>query len=229
MPFSRSKRKNIQIVGDEIPMRENNLTNDILTLVAVAPIIALLIFTLGCTPSEGTKAFSEDVLPAETPNANTIGGPIFIPTPPESFEVKKAGYGDGTAFKLRSEKPVSRVDIMVTYEPPKDSDGKQVIAENAMTSELNIYRNQTDFEIKNEIVPIRTELGSKIQSDFVLEVPDGVFPTGNQMLVRTVVFFDTHFFHIRIQADNQETLEILTNWALAIQYIGEPETDTDSQ
>lgn len=118
---------------------------------------------------------------------------------------------------------------MVTYEPPKDSDGKQVIAENAMTSDLNIYRNQTDFEIKYEIVPIRTELGSKIQSDFVLEVPDGVFPTGNQMLVRTVVFFDTHFFHIRIQADNQETLEILTNWALAIQYIGEPETDTDSQ
>ena len=83
---------------------------------------------------------------------------------------------------------------MVTYEPPKDSDGKQVIAENAMTSDLNIYRNQTDFEIKNEIVPIRTELGSKIQSDFVLEVPDGVFRPGIKCLFAPLFFLTPTFF-----------------------------------
>ena len=188
----------------------------------------ILLPLVGCSQQTSDSSAGDDSsksTPAEAPNAGTIGGPIFIPSAPGTFEIKRVGYDSGTAFKLRSKEPISRVDILVTFEPPQDSDQRQELVKTTLENDVNMYRGQPELEFSNEIVPIKTEfdLDSKISSDFVLKLSSPEMPNHNQMLVRTLVFFDKHFFHVRIQADSEDTLAELTNWASNIQYFDEPD------
>ena len=193
-------------------------------------LLPLVVFLIGCSPQSDSVDVddSKKSRPVEAPHAGTIGGPIFIPSSPETFEIKKRGYGAGTAFALRSEKPISRVDVMVTYEPPQESSSRLELVNEAFESDLSFYRNQNEIKFTNEIVPTKSaiDLDSKSRSDFVLEFSNENLPDNNKMFVRTIVFFDNHFFHVRIQADSEETLAELTAWASNIQYFGESDENT---
>ena len=136
-------------------------------------------------------------MPLETPHGDSIGGPIFLPAAPESFEISRAGYDAGAAFKLRSD-AVGRVDFLVTFDPPTTVAEKIEMVNRKIDNDLAMFRDSGELNIENETVrkPTDIDLTSKIRSEMILELAEGTLPSGNQFLVRTIVFLDNHFFHV---------------------------------
>jgi hypothetical protein len=172
-------------------------------------VLSLLVLAIGCTGEEsgpkGDPKFSKSNIVSE----ETTSREILIAIPPGQYTVKTVLYESGTAFNLRHDKLIGRVDVIVDYDPPDSVNERIELVEQRFARDIKKYLDAPELKVVSQKIDEVEEfdLNSKIVQNAEFMLPDRSIVNGQTIYIRSIAYFDDYFFHVLIQGESKHQLE----------------------